>query len=84
MIDNGVPHPKDYAGAMPPKGGAALSEADIDRVAAYVWALGHSGREEVRRSHRSVVKDFARNAKVDVSVCVDIYPSLAKRMKKNH
>ena len=25
---------------MPPKGGAALSEADIDALAAYVWSMG--------------------------------------------
>ena len=39
IIENGVPHPKAHAGAMPPKGGAALSEADIDALAAYVWSI---------------------------------------------
>jgi glucose/arabinose dehydrogenase/cytochrome c5 len=39
VIENGVPHPKAHAGAMPPKGGAALSEADIDALAAYVWSI---------------------------------------------
>ena len=39
IIENGVPHPKAHAGAMPPKGGAALSEADVDALAAYVWSI---------------------------------------------
>jgi hypothetical protein len=26
---------------MPPMGGAALSHADLEAVAAYIWALGH-------------------------------------------
>jgi glucose/arabinose dehydrogenase/mono/diheme cytochrome c family protein len=39
VIENGVPHPKAHAAAMPPKGGAALSEADIDALAAYVWSI---------------------------------------------
>lgn len=28
--------------AMPPKGGSAISEADVKAVAAYVWSLSHS------------------------------------------
>ena len=39
VIESGVPHPKAHAGAMPPKGGAALSEADVDALAAYVWSI---------------------------------------------
>jgi mono/diheme cytochrome c family protein len=39
VIENGVPNPKAHAGAMPPKGGAALSEADVDALAAYVWSI---------------------------------------------
>ena len=39
VIENGVPHPKAHAGAMPPKGGAALSESDVDALAAYVWSI---------------------------------------------
>jgi mono/diheme cytochrome c family protein len=44
-ITDGVPHPKAYAGVMPPMGGAQLSPAEVSAVAAYVWALSHrSGR----------------------------------------
>jgi glucose/arabinose dehydrogenase len=40
-IDSGVPKAKEHSGAMPPKGGAELSQADVAAVADYVWALGH-------------------------------------------
>jgi mono/diheme cytochrome c family protein len=40
-IDNGVPKPKDHTGAMPPKGGVQLSQADVAAVADYVWAISH-------------------------------------------
>ena len=40
-IENGVPKAKEHTGAMPPKGGANLSQADVAAVADYVWALGH-------------------------------------------
>jgi mono/diheme cytochrome c family protein len=40
-ITQGVAAPKQAIGAMPPRGGAPLSSADVDAVAAYVWALGH-------------------------------------------
>jgi mono/diheme cytochrome c family protein len=40
-IVDGVPQPKEHTGAMPPMGGAKLSEAEVNAVAAYVWALGH-------------------------------------------
>ncbi|MEA2739160.1 MAG: hypothetical protein QOH05_2467 [Acetobacteraceae bacterium] len=40
-IENGVPNPKDHTGAMPPKGGAQLSQADVAAVADYVWAISH-------------------------------------------
>ncbi len=33
--------PRNYPGAMPAKGGASLTDADVTAVAAYVWALGH-------------------------------------------
>jgi glucose/arabinose dehydrogenase/mono/diheme cytochrome c family protein len=36
----GVAKPKNYSGPMPPKGGAALTDAQLDAVAAYVWAIG--------------------------------------------
>jgi glucose/arabinose dehydrogenase/mono/diheme cytochrome c family protein len=45
IITDGVPHPKQYPGVMPPMGGAQLSPAEVSAVAAYVWALNHqSGR----------------------------------------
>ncbi|MEA2728918.1 MAG: hypothetical protein QOF70_3393 [Acetobacteraceae bacterium] len=40
-IKNGVPKPKNHIGAMPPKGGIQLSQADLAAVADYVWAIGH-------------------------------------------
>jgi glucose/arabinose dehydrogenase/cytochrome c5 len=40
-IKNGVAEPKAHPGAMPPMGGVVLSQADLDAVSAYVWALGH-------------------------------------------
>ena len=40
-IDNGVPKAKEHSGAMPPKGGAELSPADVTAVADYVWAISH-------------------------------------------
>jgi mono/diheme cytochrome c family protein len=40
-ITQGVPQPKDHTGAMPPMGGAQLSQADVTAVADYVWAIGH-------------------------------------------
>jgi mono/diheme cytochrome c family protein len=41
-VTNGVQRPRNYEGAMPPKGGAELSDADTAAVAAYVWAVGHA------------------------------------------
>ena len=41
-ITEGVPHPRNYTGAMPPKGGAELSNSDVAAVAAYIWAVGHA------------------------------------------
>jgi glucose/arabinose dehydrogenase/mono/diheme cytochrome c family protein len=40
-IEDGVTEPKQHTGAMPPLGGVALSKANIEAIAAYVWALGH-------------------------------------------
>lgn len=40
-IEQGVMQPKDHTGAMPPMGGAKLSQADVAAVADYVWAVGH-------------------------------------------
>jgi glucose/arabinose dehydrogenase len=41
-IRSGVSRPKNYPGTMPPMGGAQLSQDDVNAVAAYVWAVGHS------------------------------------------
>jgi len=41
-VTDGVSHPRNYTGVMPPKGGAELSDADTAAVAAYVWAVGHT------------------------------------------
>ncbi len=43
-IEKGVLQPKQYQGAMPPLGGASLTARDLDAVAAYVWAIGHTGQ----------------------------------------
>jgi glucose/arabinose dehydrogenase len=40
-IETGVPKAKQHTGAMPPKGGAQLSQADVAAVADYVWAISH-------------------------------------------
>ena len=42
-IVNGVPNPKRTTGLMPPLGGAPLSPEELAAVAAYVWAVGHTG-----------------------------------------
>ena len=39
-IDTGA-KAKEHTGAMPPKGGAELSQADVAAVADYVWAISH-------------------------------------------
>ena len=41
-ILDGVATPKEHAGAMPPKGGVDLTDAQLNAVAAYVWAIGHA------------------------------------------
>jgi glucose/arabinose dehydrogenase/cytochrome c5 len=41
VITVGVPKPRNYSDPMPPKGGAPLSDADVDAVSAYVWAISH-------------------------------------------
>jgi glucose/arabinose dehydrogenase/mono/diheme cytochrome c family protein len=46
IITQGVPHPKRYTGAMPPKGGAELSSQDVAAVSDYVWALSHTGNKK--------------------------------------
>jgi hypothetical protein len=41
-IRNGVAHPKNYTGAMPPEGGAQLPPQAVVAVADYVWAISHA------------------------------------------
>ncbi|MBT2186918.1 PQQ-dependent sugar dehydrogenase [Sphingobium nicotianae] len=41
VIGEGVTTPKQYPSGMPAKGGADLSDADVQAVAAYVWTLSH-------------------------------------------
>jgi len=42
IIANGVTEEQSTRGIpMPPKGGSAITEAEIERVAAYVWYLSH-------------------------------------------
>jgi len=41
IVKSGVPSPQQYPGAMPARGGAPLSDSDVDAVAAYVWTFGH-------------------------------------------
>ncbi len=44
VIVDGVPKPKEHTGAMPPKGGADLSDEDVQALTAYVWAISrHKG-----------------------------------------
>ena len=38
-ITQGVPHPKEHTGVMPPMGGAQLSPSDVSALAAYIAAL---------------------------------------------
>ena len=40
-IDKGVATPKHADGAMPPRGGAPLTDADVKAVAAFVWGISH-------------------------------------------
>jgi glucose/arabinose dehydrogenase/cytochrome c5 len=44
VVTDGVPRPRDYEVPMPPKGGAPLSDSDVNAVAAYVWAIGRAHR----------------------------------------
>jgi glucose/arabinose dehydrogenase/cytochrome c5 len=41
-ITSGVAMPKQYRQAMPAKGGAQLSDADVQSLAAYIWATAHA------------------------------------------
>jgi mono/diheme cytochrome c family protein len=48
-IDKGVPTPKHADGAMPPRGGAPLSDVDVKAVAAFVWGISHQNPRAGRR-----------------------------------
>lgn len=41
IISEGVPVPSQYPAAMPPRGGAPLSEEQVRQIAAYVYTLSH-------------------------------------------
>jgi mono/diheme cytochrome c family protein len=54
LIRRGVPKPRKYPTPMPPMGGAKLSGAEIDAVAAYVLSLqGRPGEHAVLRPDRT-------------------------------
>lgn len=40
-ITTGVPSPKQFPGAMPPKGGGSFTDEQVRQLAAYVYALSH-------------------------------------------
>ena len=40
LIKSGVPQPVEHPGPMPPLGGANLSDAQVDALAAYILTLG--------------------------------------------
>lgn len=42
-VHTGVPSPKQHPAAMPPMGGAQLTDQEINQVAAYVYSLSHGG-----------------------------------------
>lgn len=43
VINTGVPNPKQFPGAMPPKGGGNFTDEQVRAIAAYVYALSHQG-----------------------------------------
>lgn len=45
VIKTGVPHPKNHASGMPPRGGAQLNQAQVLALADYVWALNHKKQD---------------------------------------
>lgn len=42
IILNGVAQPKQYPGAMPPRGGGPFTDEQVRAIAAYVFALSHA------------------------------------------
>lgn len=43
IINSGVPNPKQYPAAMPPRGGGPFNEEQVRAIGAYVFALSHAG-----------------------------------------
>ncbi|HEX5725143.1 MAG TPA: cytochrome c [Longimicrobiaceae bacterium] len=43
VINTGVPTPREFPGAMPPKGGGSFDDEQVRQLAAYVYALSHPG-----------------------------------------
>ena len=39
----GIPEPEQFAGIMLPKGGTAITDEQVQAVAAYVWTLSNGG-----------------------------------------
>ena len=42
-VINGVPEPIEHPGLMLPKGGAPITDEQVNAVAAYVWTLSNGG-----------------------------------------
>jgi mono/diheme cytochrome c family protein len=42
IITTGVPNPRQYPAAMPPRGGGPYTDEEIRAISAYVFALSHS------------------------------------------
>ena len=42
-VINGVPEPKEHPGIMLPRGGTAITDEQVNAVAAYVWTLSNGG-----------------------------------------
>src|SRR6202012_5391960 len=55
-ITSGVSMPKQYRQAMPAKGGAQLSDADVQSLAAYIWATAHAGKWVLSRPPGRIVR----------------------------
>lgn len=43
IINNGVANPVQYPGIMPPRGGGNFDDAQVQAIAAYVYALSNQG-----------------------------------------
>lgn len=41
VVTNGVPAPRQFPGAMPPRGGGPFNDEQIRQISAYVFALSH-------------------------------------------